>query len=258
MTRKRASDISASDLGADDHEARLARVAAAIAEPARSRMLCSLLDDHARTATELAVVAGVGASTASAHLLRMKELGLLRLAAQGRHRYYALAGSEVARALEALLVVAMPSAPLPPFVPGTPPPLRLARSCYDHVAGELGVAWHDRLLALGWLGADAVDYRLTPTGKEALAALGVSPEHTRRRRLAYPCLDWSVRRPHLGGALGAALLELGLARGWLRRQPDSRALDVTAKGWRQLDALFGLRLESLDQPSAARLKATSG
>ena len=229
------------DMSDEEPETQLAQVASAIAEPTRSRMLCCLLDGHARTGTELAVVAGVGAPTASAHLQRMKELGLLQRSAQGRHRYYRLAGPEVAQALEALLVVAMPAPP--PFVPGTPPPLRLARTCYDHLAGELGVAWHDRLLAMGWLAATAngADYLLTPIGKDALAALGTDPERSRRRRFAYPCLDWSVRRPHLG----ATLLELGLGRGWLRRQLDSRALTLTTKGRRDFETLFGVRLDEV-------------
>ncbi|HEY9132081.1 MAG TPA: winged helix-turn-helix domain-containing protein [Dyella sp.] len=241
MTEHRAAT------SADDPETRLAWVASAIAEPARSRMLCSLLDGHARTATELAAVAGVGAPTASAHLQRMKERGLLRLFEQGRHRYYQLAGTEVAQALEALLVVA---APAQPFTPSTPPSLRLARTCYDHLAGELGVAWHDRLVALGWLGvtANGADYLLTFTGKEALLAQGMAEEHSHRRRYAYPCMDWSMRRPHLGGALGAALLELCLRRGWLRRQLDSRALILTPKGKRDFEAIFGMGARKIEAP----------
>src|SRR5262249_18319043 len=144
----------------EDQETGLARVASAIAEPARSRMLCSLLDGCARTSTELAVVAGVGAPTASAHLQRLKQLGLVEVWVQGRHRYYRLANHDVARALEALMVVANPA--VPRFVPSTPSALRMARSCYDHLAGTLGVAWHDRLLAMAWLapGVDPTDYEL--------------------------------------------------------------------------------------------------
>ncbi|HEY4146736.1 helix-turn-helix transcriptional regulator [Pinirhizobacter sp.] len=226
----------------DHADARLSFVAAAIGEPSRSRMLCCLLDGHARTSTELAAVAGIGGPTASAHLLRMKEAGLLQLIVQGRHRYYRLASPEVGRALEALLVVSNHDAP--PFRPSTPRHLQSARSCYDHLAGEWGVAWHDRLLAMKWLqpAAGGNDYLLGDAGREALAELGLGTTMQGRRRFAYPCLDWSMRRPHLGGALGAALLDLGVRRGWLRRQLDGRALTVTVKGHRDLDRLFGVSL----------------
>lgn len=224
----------------EDHETGLARVASAIAEPARSRMLCCLMDGCARTSTELAVVAGVGAPTASAHLQRMKQLGLVDVWVQGRHRYYRLASHDVAQALEALMVVANPVTRR--FMPSTPAPLRMARSCYDHLAGTLGVAWHDRLLAMGWLApdADATDYVLTDLGVRKIAELGMDAELSPRRRFAYPCMDWSMRRPHVGGALGAALLDLGLRRGWLQRQLDSRALTVTKKGLRELESVFGI------------------
>lgn len=228
----------------EDHETGLARVASAIAEPARSRMLCCLLDGCARTSTELAVVAGVGAPTASAHLQRMRQLGLVDVWVQGRHRYYRLANHDVAQALEALMVVANPATGR--FVPSTPAALRLARSCYDHLAGTLGVAWHDRLLAMGWLRltADATDYELTALGVRHFAELGADMTLSTRRRFAYPCMDWSVRRPHIGGALGAALLEFGIKRGWLRRQLDSRALTVTSKGQRELESIFGITLQA--------------
>jgi DNA-binding transcriptional ArsR family regulator len=228
----------------EDHETGLARVASAIAEPARSRMLCCLLDGCARTSTELAVVAGVGAPTASAHLQRMKQIGLVDVWVQGRHRYYRLANHDVAQALEALMVVANPITAR--FVPSTPATLRLARSCYDHLAGTLGVAWHDRLLAMGWLAptAHAADYELTALGVSRLSELGADMALSTRRRFAYPCMDWSVRRPHIGGALGATLLELGIKRGWLQRQLDSRALTVTHKGRRGLESIFGITLQT--------------
>src|SRR5687768_6027917 len=133
---------------ADTH---LARLAGAIAEPARARMLCCLLDGHARTATELAAVGEVAASTASAHLARLKEQRLVESVAQGKHRYFRLAGSEVAAVLEGLLVVA--GAPASEFRPTAPSRLRAARTCYDHMAGTAGVALHDRLHAQGWLHA---------------------------------------------------------------------------------------------------------
>src|SRR5450830_934769 len=178
-------------------DAGLAQLAGAIAEPARARMLCALLDGHARTATELSVLAEVGASTASAHLSRLRDDGLLSVVAQGKHRYYRLASAEVGQALEALLVVA--GVARQPFVPGTPDRLRHARSCYDHMAGTVAVALHDHMAGQGWLLADASAanaYALSDDGAVALEALGldVAAMRTSRRRFACACLDWSERR----------------------------------------------------------------
>lgn len=224
----------------------VARIAAAIGEPARSRMLCCLLDGHARTSTELATVAEVTPSTASIHLNRLKAENLVLLQPQGRHRYYSLANREVARALESLIVLA--GGPRPQFAPATPIRLRTARSCYDHMAGAVAVHLHDRMHALRWLRAAAAEgehaYQLTPEGARQLATMGVNIEAARaqRRRFAYGCLDWSERRPHLAGALGAALLELALRKKWLDQDLDSRALEVTRLGRRELHARLGIEL----------------
>ncbi|QKY01795.1 helix-turn-helix transcriptional regulator [Janthinobacterium lividum] len=219
----------------------LAQLAGAIAEPARARMLCSLLDGHARTATELAALAEVGASTASAHLARLRDDGLLSMLAQGKHRYYRLASAEVGQALEALLVVAGVAAT--PFTPTTPDRLRHARTCYDHMAGTVAVALHDQLRAQGWLLDDGGkgEYRLSASGATGMATLGIDvPQLQRqRRRFACACLDWSERRAHLGGALGAAILQLALRQRWAERELDSRALRLTPAGERRLLAAFG-------------------
>lgn len=219
----------------------LAQLAGAIAEPARARMLCSLLDGHARTATELAALAEVGASTASAHLSRLRDDGLLSMLAQGKHRYYRLASAEVGLALEALLVVA--GVPATPFTPSTPDRLRHARTCYDHMAGSVAVTLHEQLHAQGWLLDDGGEgeYRLSEAGAAGMAALGIDvPQLQRqRRRFACACLDWSERRAHLGGALGAALLQLALRQRWAERELDSRALRITPAGERRLLAAFG-------------------
>ena len=221
-----------------------ARIAAAIGEPARARMLYSLVDGRARTSTELAVIAEVSPSTASVHLSQLKAEHLIKALAQGKHRYYSLEGPEVASALEALSVIA--GVPRDPFVPDTPSDLRAARTCYDHIAGTLGVSLHDRLMALGWVsaclaGRDAT-YDLTPTGAKALETLGVDVAAARmaRRRFAFPCLDWSERRSHLGGAIGSALLEIALKRKWVIRELDSRALCVTRFGKGEILARFGV------------------
>lgn len=229
---------------ADNH---LARIAGAIAEPARARMLCCLLDGHARTSTELSVVGEVSPSTASAHLARLRDERLIDMVAQGKHRYYTLASADVGAALEALLVVA--GLPRPAFQPNTPDRLRHARTCYDHMAGTVAVALHDQIAAQGWLASTAAgeagaggatEYALSAAGEAGFARAGIDLAALRklRRRFACPCLDWSERRPHIGGALGAALLQLALRRGWVERELDSRALAVAAKGQRQLLAAF--------------------
>jgi DNA-binding transcriptional ArsR family regulator len=222
---------------------RLSRLAAAIAEPARTRMLCSLLDGHARTSTELAAVAGVSPSTASAHLARLHEQGLVRTLARGKHRYHRLEGKDVAGALEALMVVA--GGPREGFVPNTPPRLRAARTCYDHMAGAIAVSLHDRIREGGWLSSSSPAdgaYELTRKGAAEFESLGidVAAVRARRRRFAYPCVDWSERRPHLAGALGAALLDLCVRRGWVARDLDSRILEVTTRGRREMSSRFGV------------------
>lgn len=219
-------------------------IAAAIGEPVRARMLYCLSDGRARTSTELAVVADISPSTASAHLQRLLTRQLVKVLAQGKHRYYSLEGADVAAALEALSVLAGGSRDA--FVPRTPNRLRAARTCYDHIAGALGVSLHDRLRAMGWLlNASAADnsYEIAPKGAKALAALGVDIEAARklRRRFAYACVDWSERRPHIGGAIGAALLGVALKRKWVIQDLDSRALTVTKVGRREMLIRFGVR-----------------
>ncbi len=216
----------------------VSRIAAAIGEPARARMLYSLLDGHARTSTELATVAEVTPSTASAHLNRLRAERLVKVFVQGKHRYYSLEGRNVASALEGLSVLAGGSSAK--FVPNTPSRLRAARTCYDHMAGTLGVLLHDRFTAMNWMGDD---YELTAKGTKAFEALGIDLEATRalRRRFAYACLDWSERRPHLGGGLAAAVLKIALKRRWVVQDLDSRALAVTALGRREILARFGVQ-----------------
>lgn len=230
----------------------MSRIAAAIGEPARARMLCCLMDGHARTSTELAIVAEVSPSTGSVHLQRLAAEGLVCVAAQGKHRYYSIGGPDVARLLEGLTVVAGEGSWRRQFVPRMPSRLREARTCYDHMAGTLGVALHDRMQALGWLtrhGATrrrdtGTTYEVSTAGIKALGVLGVDVEATRelRRRFAFACLDWSERRPHIGGALGATLLAIALKRKWVVQDLDSRALEVTSYGKREMAARFGVRI----------------
>lgn len=220
----------------------LADVAGAIADPARSSMLCALLDGCARTATELAALADIGASTASAHFTRLREQGLVEMHVQGRHRYYRLANAQVAQALEALLMLTQ-RAPLP-FKSSTPSALKQARTCYDHCAGEVAVKIHDALVSQGWIVQSGCDYRLSESGATRFTEMGIDVAALlgQRRRLAYPCMDWSERTPHIGGALGAALLNLMVSRGWVTRRLDSRALALTSKGATKLGKAFGIDL----------------
>ena len=227
---------------ASNADAAVSSIASAIGEPGRTRMLYALMDGRARTSTELGLVAEVAPSTASVHLSRLRSANLVQVFVQGRHRYYSLAGPQVASALERLSVLA--GGTPRQFVTATPLDLRAARSCYDHMAGAIAVALHDQLLCSCWIrparGSSA--YRLTPNGERAFAALGLDLDHARsqRRRFAYACLDWSERRPHLAGALGAALLNLALRRKWFLREFGSRGLSLTPLGRRELNARFGM------------------
>jgi DNA-binding transcriptional ArsR family regulator len=238
-------------------EKAVSRIAAAIGEPARARILYCLLDGHARTSTELALVAEVSPSTASVHLTQLRDRGLVRVLAQGKHRYYSLEGEHTAAALEALMVVAM--GPDNRFVSNTPQRLRAARTCYDHMAGTIAVALHDRFEQLGWLttapaagptrphaarAMATLAYEVTPDGEQAMSALGIDigAIRTLRRRFAYGCVDWSERKPHIAGALGAALLRVALKRKWLTQDLDSRALRITRSGEREFHRRFGVSL----------------
>jgi len=228
-------------MDADEPDVAVSSIAAAIGEPARARMLYCLLDGRARTATELAMVADVAPSTTSAHLRRLEQQRLVKLLVQGKHRYYSLEGEHVSAALEALSVLAGGLGPA--FAPNTPARLRAARTCYDHMAGTLGVLLHDRLRELEWLrAAGDRSYDLTPQGVAGLERLGLDVHSTRtvRRQFAIACLDWSERRYHLAGALGASLFALTLKRKWVTRDLDSRILTVTPAGRRELRRCIGL------------------
>jgi len=222
-------------------------IAAAIGDPGRSRMLFCLMDNRARTATELAIVAGIRPSTASAHLARLKSKQLVKMVKQGKHTYYILNGAEVASVLEKLLVLSGIS--VAQFAPKTPHRLCAARTCYDHIAGSLGVKLHNHMLTKGWIvkasrPTRASDYVVTANGISFLHKVGidVSSLEKLRRRLAYPCLDWSERTPHLGGSLGASILDLAKRKKWVVPEVDNRALNFAARGRRAMADVFGLNV----------------
>ena len=215
-------------------------IASLIGEPARAEMLTALLADRALTATELATIAGVGKATASTHLAKLRDAGLLAVQDQGRHRYFRLADRDVAHLLESLMGVAFRTGAVRLKSSPREPALRRARVCYDHLAGELGVQAFEALLALQAFEADATGLHITPAGIRWFAALGVDVDavQSQRRMMCRACLDWSERRHHLAGAWGAALLQRLFERGWARRIKDTRIVQFTPPGEREFQALF--------------------
>ncbi len=221
------------------------RVAQLLSDPARARMLWMLIDGTSRPAGELAYGAQVSAQSASAHLAKLVEGGLLEAAAQGRHRYFRLASAEVAQVVEGLASLGAstrPRAPRAPL-PSRSVPVRFlqARTCYGHLAGEMAVKVLEAMIGARWLAADGSDYALTRLGEAKLAALDIDLEAVRARRrvFARACVDLTQRRPHLGGALGDALLEAYVARGWVQRQRRSRVVSITPKGSESFRRFFG-------------------
>ena len=222
------------------HEPRLARVAAMVADPARSRMLAYLLSGECASASELAKAASVTPATASGHLAQLLEARFVVCEPRGRHRYYRLADADVAHALEALAVVAERGDHEQQWA-SSPERARLreARCCYGHLAGRLGTRLFDGLMAANGLQPVSSGYTLTDSGRAWLQRLGFdAPEPGKKRRYAYPCLDWSERRDHLAGRFASALLEHFLTQGWLRRRGSERALELTPTGQRALGNLL--------------------
>lgn len=213
-------------------DAQVAPVAALVADSTRSTILFALSDGRSLPACELALQAGVKAPTISYHLDKLIAGGLVAADRRGRHRYYRLASPSVVGVLEVLATLA-PPAPARTFREGqTAKALRYARTCYDHLAGFVSVQIADSLLRRGCLVPAGSDYRLTPDGERLFASLGVdvAAAAAERRRFARPCLDWSERRDHLAGALGAALLARLLELGWIERTAASRAVRLTDPG----------------------------
>lgn len=229
----------------------VASTAALLSDVARASILCALMDGRARTAGELAFTAGVTPQTASSHLARLADAGLIVVVPQGRHRYHRLASAEAAQTLEALGVLAA-GRPRRMRVPGPrDAALREARTCYDHFAGRLGVAIADALRVAGGTIAHGRDVEITAEGERRLACLGVDVPTLRgaRRPLCRHCLDWSERRPHLAGAAATELAHKALASGWVQRLKDTRAVRMTPEGRRVFAAALGSGFEDL--PAAA-------
>lgn len=226
-----------------DAEPDLTRIAGAVGDARRIRMLALLMEGRALTAKELALGAGIEPATATSHLKRLQDDGLVAATSQGRHKYFRFATDDVAQLVETLMRVAprKPAARAP-----ASEPIRAARFCYDHLAGSLGTGLLAAMLRKGWLQGDAADARqlaVTPKGGKALARLGVDLDaaRARRRQFACRCLDWSERQDHLGGALGAAIAQRFQASNWVERQKHSRVVRVTAAGREELQRI-GVRV----------------
>ncbi len=221
-----------------------------VGDASRATMLLALMDGRARPATELARLAGIERQTASFHLGRLVAGGLLRVDRQGRHRTFRLAGEEVAEALEAVSLLSAPARPLP----ATPARLLLARGrlCYRHLAGHLGVACLAALEGAGFLGVRGGAFALTRPGIAWFESTGLSAA---RWPAGKPCLDWTERRNHLGGPLGALLAEHLFALDWIARRDDGRAVRVTETGQHELARQLGLPDSALSPASTARAGA---
>lgn len=216
----------------------IAHTASLVGEPARTAMLLALMDGRALSANELAAAGNIGAATASRHLALLVEAGLLAMQRQGRHRYHRLASPEVARVLEGLAQMTQLAAQQTPLRRTVTGPrdaaMRLARTCYDHIAGRLGVAITQHLLDNGAIEFEGEAGHVTDQAATVLKRLGVNAaalsESGGKRPHCRPCLDWSERRAHVAGRLGALICSHCLDSGWLLRRDGSRALDVTPKG----------------------------
>jgi DNA-binding transcriptional ArsR family regulator len=216
----------------------ISQIAALLGNPANANMLMALLPGPALTATELAQEAGLVLSTASGHLARLQKAGLVTIARQGRHRYFRLADPDVVTALEGLMPVAARAGHMRVRTGPRDPELRRARSCYDHLAGDLAVKTFDRLIDRELLVRRGEDLRLTERGRRFFAGRGIDVEALGRgrRALCRCCLDWSERRFHLGGTLGAAILDEIVAQGWAVREKKSRIVRVSPASERKLQA----------------------
>ncbi|MFB4295213.1 ArsR/SmtB family transcription factor [Actinomadura sp. NTSP31] len=220
----------------------IAPVAALLADRARAAMLTALLDGRPLAAGELARAAGVSAPTASAHLARLLDGGFVAVVKQGRHRYYRLQNADVAQVIEALSRISPQVKVRSLRQSRDARRLHEARTCYDHLAGEAGVALFAALVDGGMIERDGEEaYEVTEKGEDRLGALGLDLPGLRRtrRRFAWRCLDWTERRPHLNGALGAALTDRMIELGWFERGPTRRALTVTEDGLKGLADSFG-------------------
>ena len=218
----------------------IARIASLLGDPARADVLTALMTDRALTATELAAIAGVTKQTMSAHLSKLLDAALVAMDRQGRHRYFRLADPDVASLLESLMGVAFRTGALRLLSSPREPALRKARICYDHLAGEFGVTAYEALLRHGVFELAREELRLSDPGVAWFRRLGIDTDAAARQRRTFcrPCMDWSERRHHLAGSLGAALLSRFQDLKWAARDRNSRVIRFTPRGQRAFQDLF--------------------
>src|SRR5258707_5018934 len=218
----------------------IARIASLLGDPARADVLTALMTDRALTATELAAIAGVTKQTMSSHLSKLLDAALIAMDQQGRHRYFRLADPDVAGLLESLMGVAFRTGAVRLLSSPREPALRKARICYDHLAGEFGVTAYEALLRRGVFELAHEELRLSEFGVAWFRRLGVDTDTAARQRRSFcrPCMDWSERRHHLAGSLGAALLSRFCELGWVAREKNSRVIRFSPKGDREFRSLF--------------------
>ncbi len=218
----------------------IAPIAALIGDPARANMLTALMSGKALTATELAGEAGVTLQTASAHLAKLSQGGLITVRPQGRHKYFTIATDQVAETLEALMGLAAGSGHLRTRTGPKDAAMKTARVCYDHLAGDMGIALYDRMIAQGWLQDHPEFPVLTDLGAQSLQDMGldVAKLYAAKRPICRACLDWSERRSHLAGGLGHAILEMILQNNWAKRPKDSRVIAFSNTGRAAFDTAF--------------------
>jgi DNA-binding transcriptional ArsR family regulator len=230
----------------------MAMVGALIGDPARANILAALMDGRAHTATELAHIAGVAPQTASGHLAKLVDANLLALAKQGRHRYYRLASPLVGRMLEGVMAVAAVQAPpRVRTVSRIDEQMCTARTCYDHIAGRLGVGMADALVERGQIVLTEDGGEVTGPGAAFFNSFGIELMIGGKSHRAFcrPCLDWSERRPHIAGVIGAALCKRCLDLGWIERRRNTRALAITSNGQRGFAETFGVQLPRQTGPT---------
>ncbi|OLQ72183.1 transcriptional regulator [Photobacterium proteolyticum] len=215
-------------------ETDMASLAAAMSEASRMKILCALMDGRAWTATELSAVAGIAASTTSSHLSRLVKANLVSCLSQGRHRYFRLYNSRIASLLENMMGVTFQASN--PSRSKVPKELLKARTCYDHLAGEVAVKLYESLITHGWIESDGND--LTLLGKEKFLHLGITLDTKSKRKKCCPCLDWSERKFHVGGFLGASLLIFFENNNWIEKVPGYREVTITPKGYKALHRHF--------------------
>ncbi|MFN2744383.1 ArsR/SmtB family transcription factor [Bacillus sp. z60-18] len=227
------------------HPTKMAETAKLVSDSSRAAMLTALLDDRFYTASELAGFAGIKPQTASFHLSKLADADMLFCQKQGRHRYYRLKNANIAQALEGLLNIAPPGEIRSLRQSAEDQALRKARTCYDHLAGTLGVILAERLVEMGFLQEEESAFAVTEKGAACFKELGIDISQVRRKRRSFchKCLDWSERRHHIAGALGAALLDLFFRMDWIRRRPKTRAVTFTPKGEKELERVFGLSIK---------------